>query len=169
MKLEDTSAEFGRRDVSSWEDERTDGPAETKQQERHAEMRAAAAAGVDAAVAAPARGERGHVVEVVEQEVMSHVSPDGRSPDSDSKAASRKVLTVVALAIIGIGAGVLIYVVGGIAAIVAGAAYVVILVLAASPVWGAGLLRRHEEHEVKLEVSHAMRERRRFWWSGPRR
>lgn len=136
------------------------------QTEKQEVKAAAAQVSADAAPLASAQKQQQGIVEEVRQEVMSRVSPDGRSPDTKSKNMGRMIFTLVALVVLGIGAGVTMYFVGGVTALLAGAAYVVILVLAASPVWGAGLLRRHEEDEVKTEVTHAMRERRRFWWSG---
>ncbi|MBC7772005.1 MAG: hypothetical protein H7210_05885 [Pyrinomonadaceae bacterium] len=130
------------------------------------EVRSAATDAAAKAVPPAPPKQQQFIVEEVQQEVMAHVSPDGRSPDTQSKNASRMILTLVTLGVLGVGAAVTMYFVGGVVALVAGAAYVVILVLAASPVWGAGLLRRHEEHEVKTEVTQAMRQRRRFWWSG---
>lgn len=101
------------------------------------------------------------VAERVEQEVMAKVSPDGRSPDHDSKQAGRRVFVIGSLVALGIGAGIVVFVAGGWIAIAAAAAYVVILVIAGMPVWGAGLMRRHEENEVKTEVVDQMRQRRR--------
>lgn len=97
------------------------------------------------------------VVEQVEQEVMAHVSSDGRSPDHASRHRGQLVLVSASLFALGVGAIVIIIFVGGTLAIAAAIAYTAAILIAGLPVWGAGLLRKHEEDEVKREVTVAMR------------
>jgi hypothetical protein len=107
---------------------------------------------------------REDVVEEASREVMAHTSPDGRSPDSAGKARGSLVLVLAMLTSLGIGALILMFVVGGTIAMVVGIVYVCMLFGASIPVWGAGLLRQHEEHDAQKEVSRVVRRRRRVSW-----
>jgi hypothetical protein len=105
----------------------------------------------------------GDYVEIKRLEVMDRISPDGRPTGIRTFRIERAVFAAAAV-LIGVCVLAIIVAVGGVVAVAMALAYLVLLAIAASPVWGAALLRRREEVRAQTEAIQALRRHRRRWW-----
>lgn len=94
------------------------------------------------------------VEEVTREEMAAH-SPDGRTPDTESRFRGRTVLGIILL--IGLPAvffGVIRW--GGVPALMLSLVYLGLLAGVTFPVWYAGLMRKTEETEAREIVKHVL-------------
>lgn len=111
---------------------------------------------IDVRSGTPEMPERVHEVEEVTQGVMSTVSPEGR-PAVTTTHRLPLVLGIFALVILLGGTVMAAVMFGGGIAVIMGIAYAMVLLLAASPVWGASLLRNQEEQYAEKRAERIVR------------
>ncbi len=94
-------------------------------------------------------------VDDVTREAMAAHSPDGRTPDAESRFRGRTVLWTLLL--LGIPAVfVTVIYVGGFAALLMSLVYVAVLAGVSFPVWYSGMMRKREEDEAHEIVTHTL-------------
>ena len=114
----------------------------------------AEAPGAPAETRAETRAES-DVIEIIENEQLSHTSPDGRPPAPRSRRLGTEFLAVATLLVL-VGVTAILWYQGGPVAMLAGLFVLIVYMGAAFPVWGAGLLRKHEKVEADHRVRRAM-------------
>ncbi len=94
-------------------------------------------------------------IEIIENEQLSHTSPDGRPPPPSSRRRGTEFLAVATLLVL-VGVIAILGYQGGWVAMLAGVFVLIVYMGAAFPVWGAGLLRKHEKNEADHQVRRAI-------------
>jgi Flp pilus assembly protein TadB len=97
---------------------------------------------------------RSEVEEVTREEMAAH-SPDGRVPDRESRGRGRTALWTLLAVGLPLVLATIIYI-GGVAALLMGMVYVLVLLAVAFPVWYSGIMRKREEDEATEMVRHTL-------------